>query len=184
MYYGYGTELRPSSITTLGISQWGCDSDSQTFLSTSMANIISPHFGFRPTPVEHSPSPLSFGFGLSPAASQPGWQPPGIQSTHATQFTPSPSAFSPQPSHKTSQKRRHDDTDGDELMDRSPTPERRPIRPLKQMRIRTPHSRPDTGDHNKVERCSKSSDSQQNDSVDVGMLLGALAFHLDLLFSF
>lgn len=136
----------------------------------AMAGIITPQFGFRPAAVDHSPSPLGFGFGLSSAASVPGWQPPGMQ---AAPFSPAPSAFSG--SHKASQKRRHDETDGDELMDRSPTPERRPVRPIKQMRIRSSESRSqDTiGDHDKASKENRSSRANSGHDVDIGMLLGA-----------
>ena len=135
-----------------------------------MARLISPQFGFAPRPVDHSPSPLSFGFGLSSAASLPGWQPPGMQ---PTTFPPSPSAFGG--SQRASQKRRHEETaDDDELMDRSPTPERRPVRPIKQMRVRMPENRSheDEADHDKANKERRSPRTNSGDDVDVGMLLG------------
>lgn len=138
-----------------------------SFLRLLMAGLISPQFGFPAGVVDHSPSPLSFGFGLSPAASVPGWQPPGMQ---PTPFSPFPSALSS--SQKASNKRRHDDDD--ELMDRSPTPERRPIRPVKQMRVRMSESRSqeDIADHDKASKENRSSRTDSGDDVDVGMLLG------------
>lgn len=156
----YTTTRHPSAATTP---------------SSAMAGIITPHFGFRPATVDHSPSPLSFGFGLSSAASLPGWQPLGMQ---ATPFSPSPSAFSS--SQKQSQKRRHDETDGDELMDRSPTPERRPVRPLKQLRVRMSDSRSqeEAGDQNKANKENRSSGTDSGDDIDVGMLLGVSSNYL------
>ncbi|EJD03996.1 uncharacterized protein FOMMEDRAFT_81765 [Fomitiporia mediterranea MF3/22] len=136
-----------------------------------MAGIITPHFGFHPAAVDHSPSPLGFAFGLSSAASVPGWQPPGMQTPP---FVPSASTFSG--SQKAAQKRRHDDSDHDEAMDRSPTPERRPVRPMKQMRVRPAESRSQEGaaDHGKASKENRSARSDSGDDVDVGMLLASL----------
>ncbi|KAL5534278.1 hypothetical protein ACEPAG_740 [Sanghuangporus baumii] len=136
-----------------------------------MAGIITPQFGFRPAAVDHSPSPLGFAFGLSSAASVPGWQPPGMQ---AAPFSPAPSAFSG--SHKTAQKRRLDETDNDELMDRSPTPERRPVRPIKQMRVRSAEGRSQdaVGDHDKAGKETRSSRTDSGHDIDIGMLLASL----------
>ncbi|KAL5535486.1 hypothetical protein ACEPAF_3580 [Sanghuangporus sanghuang] len=136
-----------------------------------MAGIITPQFGFRPAAVDYSPSPLGFGFGLSSAASVPGWLPPGMQ---AATFSPAPSAFSG--SHKAAQKRRHDETDNDELMDRSPTPERRPVRPIKQMRVRSAEGRSQdaVGDHDKAGKEIRSSRADSGHDIDIGMLLASL----------
>ena len=130
-----------------------------------MAGIITPQFGFRNATVDHSPSPLSFGFGLASAAAVPGWQPPGMQ--NASSFSPAPSTVGN--SSKPAQKRRHEDADGDEAMDRSPTPEKRPIRPMKRIAShRYPH-RTDEGDK---ENRRDTTGGQGESDVDVGMLLG------------
>ena len=146
--------------------------------STSlMANLIhpTPQFGFRTDAVNHSPA-LGFGFGLSPAAAKPGWQPP-----HALQpsnHLSSLSNYNPHssPSHpKVTQKRRHEDEDRDESMDRSPTPERRPMRRKISKRARVSESGSNEGgeEHqNKPVKDRKPAASDSGDGVDVGMLLG------------
>ncbi|KAH8120277.1 hypothetical protein DFH11DRAFT_48487 [Phellopilus nigrolimitatus] len=137
-----------------------------------MAGIIhpTPQFGFRTAAVNHSPSPLAFGFGLSPAASLPGWQPQAMQ---ASSFSPSHTSFAVQ---RSAQKRRHDDADSDEAMDRSPTPER-PARRIKQMRVHRVSesgSHEGGGDHDKPNKENKSPERDSGDGVDVGMLLASL----------
>ncbi|KAI5123615.1 hypothetical protein M0805_003431 [Coniferiporia weirii] len=135
-----------------------------------MAGIIhpTPQFGFRPAAINHSSSLLGFGFGLSAATALPGCQPLAMQ---PSVFSPSHSLLATQ---KTAQKRRHDETDGDESMDRSPTPERKPARRIKQMRQRVSDSglHEGGGDHDKPNKENRSPGS--GDDVDIGMLLASL----------
>lgn len=126
----------------------------------AMAGLVhpSPQFGFRPIAVDHSPSPLNYGFGLSGAVGFPSWQP------HSSQTPPTqPSQSSVQ---KSTQKRKHEDADEDELMDRSPTPERRPIRRIRPVRSRL------TEHEDKSGKEAKPSSLEFGDGIDVGMLLG------------
>lgn len=67
---------------------------------------------------------------------------------------------------KVVQKRKHEDGDEDELMDRSPTPERRPLRRIKALRPRLAEE----GD--KSSKDMKSSSLGNDDGTDVGVLLG------------
>lgn len=142
-----------------------------------MANLIhpTPQFGFRTDSVNHSPA-LGFGFGLSPAAAIPGWQPPHtLQSpSHLSSLSSLNPASSP--SHpRVTHKRRHEDEDRDESMDRSPTPERRPVRRMIQKRARVTESGSnESGEehNNKPDKEKKLSGGEPGDGVDVGMLLG------------
>jgi hypothetical protein len=140
-----------------------------------MAGIITPQFGFRNATVEHSPSPLSFGFGLSSAAAVPGWQPVGM---HTNSFSAAPSTIGS--SQKSAQKRRHRDADDDELMERSPTPERRSVRPVKQLRVRPLERRDeDSGEGGKGSKDGVQTLMSESE-VDVGMLLGELCVFINL----
>ena len=133
-----------------------------------MANIYPPTYpphpplDFHPCPVTHSPSPLTFGFGLAPSQSSPAF---------------SPNAFSPHHHHHITpriQKRRLEVEDdggrrGDDAMDRSPTPERPKRGPPKRLRVAAAETSAKGSDKD-------SSDSKENKSpsseVDVGVLLG------------
>lgn len=140
-----------------------------------MANIYPPTYpqhhplDFHPRPVTHSPSPLTFGFGLAAAAaaqSSSAFFPPAI-SSHNHQVTPRP------------QKRRlevdeDDGRRGDDAMDRSPTPERPKRAPPKRLRIAATEatvkgSDKDTSDGKQTEQASS--------DVDVGVLLGQYDTH-------
>lgn len=74
--------------------------------------------------------------------------------------------FSQPSSQKAIQKRKYEDADEDELMDRSPTPERRPVRRIKSMRSRLAEHEEKSG------KDMKSPHSEAGDGIDVGMLLG------------
>ncbi|THH09464.1 hypothetical protein EW145_g1982 [Phellinidium pouzarii] len=170
---------RPSVVVGLALKKRPGDDGGNASLSISTQNTFKgimkmvsdlQNKTVLKSAVTHSPSPLGFGFGLSTAA-LPGWQPPAMQ---PPAFLPSPShqAFSAQ---KTAQKRRHDDADDDESMDRSPTPERRPTRRIKQIRQRLPESGShEGGDHDKPNKENKSPGCDPGDGVDIGMLLASL----------
>ena len=141
-----------------------------------MAGLVhpTPTFGFHPAPVNHSPSPLGFGFGLT--SSHSAWQPQANQSAFLAPST----SHSPSSSHvnsRSTQKRRHDDVEDDirdEYMDRSPTPERS-IRRIIQKRVRTSTeqvSQGIQGESSKTAKEATHSSSKASDGVDVGMLLG------------
>lgn len=138
-----------------------------------MAYVVHPHVEFRPAAVNHSPSPLGFGFGLAASSA---WQPQGLVSCGQQQSLVSQHS-SP---HKLAQKRRHEDADDDrdESMDRSPTPERRPMRRILPKRSRLlldpAHEQGANGNNNDKENRTPNNDS--GDGVDVGMLLGMLCF--------
>lgn len=134
-----------------------------------MANIYPPTYpqhhplDFHPRPVTHSPSPLTFGFGLVAAAQSSSAFTPSAVSPHNHQVAPRP------------QKRRleidEDDSGrrGDDAMDRSPTPERPKRGPPKRLRVAATEASAKGSDKD-------SSDGKENkppsSEVDVGVLLG------------
>ena len=134
-----------------------------------MANIYPPTYphhhplDFHPRPVTHSPSPLTFGFGLAAAAQSTSVFSPSAFSPHNQQVTPRP------------QKRRLEIEEedggrrGDDAMDRSPTPERPKRGPPKRLRVAATEASARGNDKD-------SSDGKENkpppSDVDVGILLG------------
>ncbi|TDL28519.1 hypothetical protein BD410DRAFT_834600 [Rickenella mellea] len=148
-----------------------------------MAHVVhpTPQFGFPPAPVNHSPPALGFGFGLSPHPTTT-YSPQAQSSFHLPHsLTPQhhPIQQQQQQQQRTVQKRRHEDQDDDlrdESMDRSPTPERRPVKRVAPKRMRVS---PGAGQHepggsgDKASKENKSS-SAAEDGVDVGMLLASL----------
>ncbi|KAF8898827.1 hypothetical protein BD779DRAFT_1485717 [Infundibulicybe gibba] len=144
-----------------------------------MANVLHPHIDFHPSPVSHAPSPFGFGFGLThaPPAGNVGWQPSASTTGHTN-----PSAFqqlaSAHYSSTRAQKRSREPEEGpdasrtarDDLMDRSPTPER-----LKRAAPKRARLAPSVDNHEKSERVSKDKEStNESDGVDVGVLLASL----------
>ncbi len=133
-------------------------------------NVLHPiDFQLRP-PVTHAPTPFGFGFGLgqpaSPAMfSSSGWQPSVPQASPFVQIN----TLGPQQSPSRPQKRRHepDESQADEAMDRSPTPDRPKRAPPKRLRQHEPPKVPETSKENKAP-------SEDND-VDIGVLLGESA---------
>lgn len=146
-----------------------------------MAYVVHPHLDFRPAAVNHAPSPLGFGFGL---ASSTAWQPQGLLSPSCGQQQSLVSQHSSP--HRLAQKRRHDDADDDrdESMDRSPTPERRPIRRVLPKRSRLlmdpSHEQGGNGNNNDNGKENRTPNTDSGDGVDVGMLLGVLSMFLFL----
>ncbi|KLO14501.1 hypothetical protein SCHPADRAFT_996611 [Schizopora paradoxa] len=137
-----------------------------------MAYVVHPHVEFRPAAVNHSPSPLGFGFGLAASSA---WQPQGLLSSCGQQQSLVSQHSSP---HKSAQKRRHEDTDGDrdESMDRSPTPERRPMRRIlpKRSRLLVEPVHEQGANNNNDDKENRTPNNASGDGVDVGMLLASL----------
>ena len=88
---------------------------------------------------------------------------------HTSSLSPAPSTIGN--SSKSAQKRKVEEHDEDEAMDRSPTPEKRPIRPARQ-RARSERFPKGSFDADKENRRDVPG-SQTESDVDVGMLLGA-----------
>ncbi|KAL4241646.1 Tethering factor for nuclear proteasome STS1 [Abortiporus biennis] len=143
-----------------------------------MANVITHHhLGFHAGPINHSPSPLGFGFGLSSPMSS--WTPSTVHSPQSQWPTPSP-AFAAQSPQLRSAKRRHEPEDDhesgnkharDDAMERSPTPDRPKRAAPKRARITAavPNS---AKPHDGLKNTNHSSDSCAD--VDVGVLLASL----------
>ncbi|KAH9947157.1 hypothetical protein B0H21DRAFT_740528 [Amylocystis lapponica] len=140
-----------------------------------MANVVThPHLQveFHPGPVNHSPSPLGFGFGLSAAPIMSGWTP---APTNMPQV-PWNLAMNP-PAHLRPTKRRfepdEDETKSkDDAMERSPTPER-PKRAAPK-RARTTPMVATGGKDEKRSKENKPPSADDGDDVDVGVLLASL----------
>lgn len=129
-----------------------------------MANVIQAPIEFQPRPVGHSPSPLSFGFGLT-SHSVGAW--PSTSHMNPTAFSPHFSNIQ-QSSPSKAQKRRHDSEENDERMDRSPTPER-PKRIIKRLK---PTVAQEPASHEKESKENKAPAQGDDNDVDVGLLLG------------
>ncbi|OCH94756.1 hypothetical protein OBBRIDRAFT_769158 [Obba rivulosa] len=140
-----------------------------------MANVVThPHLAldFRRGNVDHSPSPLGFGFGLSSNSVMSGW---GAASPSSPwNLAPHNNALQPR-----NGKRRHEPDDdvenrhgGDDAMDRSPTPER-PKRAAPK-RARTTPAVVSLDKGAKDGKDDKSSPPEGEDDVDVGVLLASL----------
>ncbi|KAI0095047.1 hypothetical protein BDY19DRAFT_902083 [Irpex rosettiformis] len=147
-----------------------------------MADVLSHQpmqVGFQKRPVNHAPSPLGFGFGLSAAPSAPSWatSPTSSSSSSSTPHTPlqpwNMAAVTNQLPQVRIAKRRHehDEDEGkhDVAMDRSPTPER-PKRAVPK-RARTT---PATVSGAKDGRSTKEGKTSGENDVDVGVLLASL----------
>lgn len=149
------------------------DNDERNLIDFSiMADVMShhaPQVAFRNRPVNHAPSPLGFGFGLSAPPSTPAWS---ASSSHAPLSPWNIPQVNTQPPLVRAMKRRHenDEDEGrhDDAMERSPTPER-PRRTIPKRARTTPASL----SGNKDGKSSKDSKSSGDESdVDVGVLLG------------
>lgn len=145
----------------------------------NMAHIIhaSPQFGFPSIPTKHGPPALAFGFGMSAQSSMAGWHgtigTPGLGQTNFHLSTAPPSA---QQTPRAAQKRRHDEEEEglrDHSMDRSPTPERRPMKRIAPKRMRSSSEE----DAHIADKENKKPSKSVDDDVDVGMLLGAWSGH-------
>ncbi|KAL4266948.1 Tethering factor for nuclear proteasome STS1 [Pleurotus pulmonarius] len=132
-----------------------------------MANVIQAPIEFQPRPVGHSPSPLSFGFGLT-SHSVGAW--PSTSHMNPTAFSPHFSNIQQQSSPSKAQKRRHDSEENDERMDRSPTPER-PKRIIKRLK---PTVAQESASHEKESKENKAPAQDDDNDVDVGLLLASL----------
>ncbi|KAF7436731.1 hypothetical protein PC9H_003564 [Pleurotus ostreatus] len=131
-----------------------------------MANVIQAPIEFQPRPVGHSPSPLSFGFGLT-SHSVGAW--PSTSHMNPTAFSPHYANIH-QSSPSKAQKRRHDSEENDETMDRSPTPER-PKRIIKRLK---PTVAQEPALHEKESKENKAPAQDEDNDVDVGLLLASL----------
>ena len=148
-----------------------------------MANVLPPQINFHPRPVPHAPSPFGFGFGLGSSISSmsTGWTPSTPGHTNPAAFHQLATSVTQAASTRL-QKRRLDPEDdsessssnqtqinGDESMDRSPTPERPKRTAPKRPRIlNTVES--GTKDEG-IEKENKAPGSSEED-VDIGVLLG------------
>ena len=138
---------------------------------TTMAHVLAqpPHqVSFPHRPVNHAPSPLGFGFGLSAQPMTSTWPHASLQ--RSVSSFPATSGHSPQ---NRVQKRRyeHDEDDRqqvDESMERSPTPER-PKRAAPKRARTTPAAVAGLKDSRGG---SQSSNEPDGNDVDVGVLLG------------
>jgi hypothetical protein len=146
-----------------------------------MANVLPPQINFHPRPVSHAPSPFGFGFGLGSSSSlsmSTGWTPGHSNPAAFHQLA----TFVTQTASTRLQKRRLDpeddsesssyqnQTNSDESMDRSPTPERVKRAAPKRARILN-----ETDSGAKVEgteKENKAPSSTTEDDVDIGVLLG------------
>lgn len=135
-----------------------------------MANVLSSSIGFH---IRSSKDAPGFGFGLGTNSAMPS-QSPWTQSSAFNQLA-STSLFSTT-THR-AQKRRHEPEDSenypqDEVMDRSPTPERTKRAPPKRLRT-APSSDSTTKDDN----TSRARTTEDKD-VDIGVLLGTLPHYI------
>ncbi|KZT05848.1 uncharacterized protein LAESUDRAFT_701194 [Laetiporus sulphureus 93-53] len=140
-----------------------------------MANVVThPHLqvDFHRGRVNHSPSPLGFGFGLSSTSSMTGWP------SHAPQ-SPWNLPINTQYAQTRPGKRRHEADEEsenrqarDEEMDRSPTPER-PKRAAPK-RARTTSALATIRNDEKGRKDGKTSSDNDESDVDVGVLLASL----------
>jgi hypothetical protein len=152
--------------------------------SATMAHVMhhSP-LDFHPVPVNHAPSPLGFGFGLSSSGPTSSFVPAGFgcagqpQAAHGPfQLTNQSGALAPPPAR--AGKRRLDPEDEGEnearhsrdvTMDRSPTPPDRARRGVpKRMRVQ-----PQSGAPGDEKGPGGKSSGAGADDVDVGVLLGS-----------
>lgn len=147
-----------------------------------MANVVThPHLqvDFCPGPVNHSPSPLGFGFGLSSTPIMAGWTSTPFHTPQSSWNVPTahqPSPFRPS-------KRRHEPEDDsenklarDDAMDRSPTPER-PKRAAPK-RARTTPAVVAIGKDERLSKENKPPSASDDTDVDVGVLLGGCCRYL------
>jgi len=156
-----------------------------------MANVVRPPVDFYPRPINSSPSPFGFGFGLSnPSAMVAAWPStvtPGHM--HSAALHQLSSSISQMPYIRV-QKRRHepedDDVDAggsgsrDDAMDRSPTPERSKKAPPKRARVVTTDGMSKDGKAGKENKPP----GNNEDDVDVGVLLGGFHIIANVLISY
>jgi hypothetical protein len=140
-----------------------------------MAHVIAhqPHqVSFPHRPVNHAPSPLGFGFGLSTQLMATNWPTPPLQRSASSM--PSTASYGLQ-SRVMKRRYEHDEEDeshkqaADDAMERSPTPER-----PKRAAPKRARTIPSTGSALKESGTSQeqSSSSSDGNDVDVGVLLG------------
>ncbi|KAL6310132.1 hypothetical protein BKA93DRAFT_814438 [Sparassis latifolia] len=139
-----------------------------------MANVVTHPYlqvDFHRGLVNHSPSPLGFGFGLS--TNMPGWSTTPISASPSPWTFPAIQSIQPRTA-----KRRHEPEEEsenkhlDDAMDRSPTPER-PKRAAPK-RARTTAAAATTGREDKLSKENKPPSATDEDDVDVGVLLASL----------
>lgn len=147
-----------------------------------MANVLQPNIGFHPRPVSHAPSPLGFGFGLnstgpSSLSAAPAWGTAQPGHTNPAAFHQLASSIAQSVSSSKSHKRRLEVEDEgentryptarDHSMDRSPTPERPKRAAPKRAKFANSHGSTSKGDSKE-----KKSTEAEDESVDLGVLLG------------
>ncbi|KAE9408178.1 hypothetical protein BT96DRAFT_914139 [Gymnopus androsaceus JB14] len=137
-----------------------------------MANVLSSSIGFHPRSSKDAPG---FGFGLGSSSMQPSWTSSSpFQSAQSSALNQLAATSLFNNTAPRAQKRRHEPEDSenypqDEVMDRSPTPERPKRGPPKRLR-----TAPSSDSVTKEDNSSRESRAREDKDVDIGVLLATL----------